>query len=77
MAIRTSDFALLDFFFDARPGIIVDHFANTSGLVSSHVIEVENNRIALSAIYARMRNQVFLNAAPVGFGIKPNPTPNY
>ena len=66
VAVRTSNFALLDFLKDALPGeAAVYHFADVPGLDASNVVKLKNDRIGLTAIRARLSTQIFNNARAI------------
>jgi hypothetical protein len=58
VAVRAHDLALLDLGDECRPPNTAAHERCDVGPLGPHVIELEDNRIRLAAVAARMRPQV-------------------
>jgi hypothetical protein len=62
MAIRAADIALGNLGLKNLTSVrLVDHQADAHALLISHVIEVQHDRVGLSAIHAWVRRQIFEN----------------
>jgi len=64
MAVRTTDFALVDLGFDARPATTSSCVDRNVGNLVCNVIELENDDVALAAVHARVFVEVLDDLLP-------------